>query len=309
MLQHMINPCNVAYVLLPLSNYVTMKVKVFLSIAILFPLTLCAQRVQKVCGEYTYYAEGNQSSNDAKRIALEAAKLQAIANEFGTVITQSTVQKETAINGAESSYFSQLSASEVKGEWIEDIGEPTYEISFVQDMLVVKCKICGRARELSNEAVDFTATVLRNGTETKFADVNFWNGDDMFLQFRSPADGYVAVYLVDETPTAYCLLPYMSNTKGQQPVKHNEEYIFFSPAQAPKGEQIDEYTLTCADDIERNQIYVIFSPKPFTKALDTQVDDGLPRQLSYEDFSRWLSTCRKRDSKMGVKVMHIEIKQ
>lgn len=286
-----------------------MKIKGLLLAVMLFPLTLCAQRVQKVCGEFTYYAEGNQSANDAKHAALEAAKLQAIANEFGTVITQSNVQKETSTNGEESTYFSSLSASEVKGEWIEDIGEPTYEISFVQDMLVVKCKVCGRAREISNEAVDFTTTILRNGTEAKFADVNFHNGDDMFLLFRSPSDGYVAAYLIDETPSAYCLLPYMNNARGQQAVKHNQEYVFFSPAKAPKGEQVDEYTLTCSNEIERNQVYVIFSPKPFTKALDSQVDDGLPRQLSYEDFSRWLSTCRKRDSKMGVKVMHIEIKK
>lgn len=291
------------------SNCVTMKATGLLLAAILFPLTLCAQRVQRVCGEYTYYAEGNQSPNDAKRAALEAAKLQAIANEFGTAITQSNVQKETSVNGEESSYFSSLSASEVKGEWIENIGEPTYEISFVQDMLVVKCKVCGRARELSNEAADFTATVLRNGTEAKFADANFRSGDDMYLLFRSPSDGYVAVYLIDETPTAYCLLPYMNNTKGQQAVKHNEEYVFFSPAQALKGEQADEYTLTCDREIERNQVYVIFSPKPFIKALDNQKSDGLPRQLSYEDFSRWLSTCRKRDPKMGIKVMHIEIKK
>lgn len=274
----------------------------------LLPLTLCAQRIQRVCGEYTFYAEGNQSSNDAKRMALEGAKLQALAKEFGTVISQSIVQKDTSMDGEESSYFSQLNASEVKGEWIEDIGEPEYEISFVQDMLVVKCKVCGRARELSNEAVDFTATVLRNGTESRFADTDFRNGDDMFLLFRSPVDGYVAAYLIDETPTAYCLLPYMSNARGQQAVKHNEEYVFFSSAKAVKGEKVDEYTLTCGEGMERNQIYVIFSPKPFTKALDSRIDEALPRQLSYEEFSRWLGSCRKRDSQMGVKVMHIEIK-
>lgn len=285
-----------------------MKLLYFIFI-LCFPLILCAQRVQKVCGEYTYYAEGNQSANEAKRSALETAKLQAIANEFGTVISQSTLQKETSIDGKESSYFSQLSAIEVKGEWIEDINEPIYEISFVQDMLVVKCKICGRVRELSNEATEFTATLLRNGTDCKFADANFHSGDDMFLFFRSPADGYVAVYLIDETLTAYCLLPYMNNAKGQQPVKHNEEYIFFSSAKARKGELIDEYTLTCNNEIERNQVYVIFSPKPFTKALDNQLDKGLPRQLGYESFSRWLTTCRKRDPKMGVKLIHIEIKK
>lgn len=288
----------------------TMKLQLTFLICMVFSLPLCAQRIQKVCGEYTYYAEANQSLNDAKRAALEGAKLQALANEFGTVISQSNAQKEKLEDGKESSYFFSLNASEVKGEWIEDVGEPTYETSFVQDMLVVKCKVCGKARELSNEAVDFTATVLRNGTEAKYADVGFRSGDDMFLLFRAPIDGYVAAYLIDETPTAYCLLPYIGDADGQQPVKHGEEYIFFSPDKAGKAAgKVDEYTLTCSSEIERNQIYVIFSPNPFTKALDNQMSERLPRQLSYEDFAKWLGTCRKRDLKMGVKVMHIEIKK
>lgn len=276
-------------------------------VSFLFSLTLCAQQVKKVCGEYTYYAEANQSLNDAKHAALINARLQALANEFGTIVSQSNSQKESSVNGKEDSYFFSLSESEVKGEWIEDVGEPTYDVSFVQEMLVVKCKIYGRARQLSNDAVDFTATVLRNGTEAKYADVSFRNGDDMFLLFRSPVDGYVAAYLIDETPTAYCLLPYIGNSDGQQHVSHDKEYIFFSPGKSGKGDKIDEFTLTCSKDIERNQVYVIFSPKPFTKALDSQKDEALPRQLGYEDFSKWLGTCRKRDSKMGVKVMHIEI--
>lgn len=282
---------------------------ILLLIVSLLPVTLCAQQVRSVCGEYTFYAEGNQSPNEAKRLALEGARLQALAAEFGIVITQSTVQEESASDGKEHNYFSQLSASEVKGEWLEDSGEPEYDISFVQEMLVVKCRVCGRARELSNEAVDFSAAILRNGTDARFADVNFRSGDDMFLQFRSPADGYVAVYLIDAAKTAYCLLPYMGNAAGQQSVKHNEEYIFFSTAHAKTEGIVDEYTLTCEVDVERNQVYVIFSPQPFTKALDDQVDAGLPRQLEYEKFSQWLTTCRRRDPKMGVKVMHIEIKE
>lgn len=281
-----------------------------LLIILFFPLTLCAQRVQKVCGEYTYYAEASQSPNEAKRAALEAARLQALAEAFGTVVSQSNVQKETSVDGKEHSYFSSLSATEVKGEWLEDIGEPVYEVSFVQDMLVVKCKVCGRARALSNEAADFTATVLRNGTEARFADTDFHDGDDLFLLFRSPASGYVAVYLVDETPAAYCLLPYINNTDGRQFVEHDKEYVFFSPAKASGNpDTVDEYTLTCSNETERNQIYVVFSPKPFTKALDNRPSDGLPRQLGFDEFRTWLGTCRKRDAKMGVKVIHLEIKK
>lgn len=281
----------------------------FIILIIMLPIPLCAQRVRNVSGEYTFYAEGNQSTNEAKRLALEGARLQAIAAEFGTVVTQSTVQEESLSDGSEHSYFSQLSASEVKGEWLEDSGDPEYDISFIQEMLVVKCRVRGRARELSNEAADFSATILKNGTEARFADVNFHNGDDMFLLFRSPADGYVAVYLVDAAQNAYCLLPYMGNASGQQAVRHNREYVFFSSAHSNEKESVDEFTLTCDNGVERNQVYVIFSPQPFTKALDERIDAGLPRQLEFEKFSKWLTSCRRRDPRMGVKVMHIEIKE
>ena len=279
-------------------------------ILLLLPFGLQAQKVYSVCGEYTYYNEGNQTTNEAKRIALENARIQALANEFGTIISQSTTQQETALNGKESSYFSQLNASEVKGEWLEDVGEPKYEISVVEDMIIVKCSICGKAREISNDAVDFTATILRNGTEAKFADVKFHDQDDMYLQFKSPVDGYVSAYLVDETQNAYCLLPYGNDADGQQQVKHNEEYIFFSVKKAKEeADLVDEYTLTCNNEIERNQIYVIFSPKPFTKATDEGEDNLQPRHLEFKDFQKWLTTRRKRDTQMGVKVMHLEIQK
>ena len=56
-------------------------------------------------------------------------------------------------------------------------------------------------------------------------------------------------------------------------------------------------------------MYVVFSPKPFSKAMDNQVNEVLPRQLPYEKFSEWLTKCRKRDPKMGLKVIHLEIKK
>lgn len=268
-----------------------------------------AQKICTVTGTYTYYAEMDQTPKEAKRRALEGARLQAIADEFGTVITQATHTGISMSNAYEQSYFSQLSDTEVKGEWISDIGEPKYDISFAQGMLIVKCTVEGKARALSNEAADFSALILRNGVEAKFADVNFRPGDDMFLQVTTPIDGYLAVYLVDETPEAFCLLPYLNNATGQQPVKHNTRYVFFSQSEAQHGEVADEYTLTCDHEVEHNTIYVIFSPQPFIKALDTQMDAGLPRQLSYNDFSKWLTSCRRKDPKMGVKVIHIEIKQ
>ena len=273
-----------------------------------FTLALSAQKAKRVCGEYTYYAEGNETPNQAKQKALEGAKMQALAAEFGTIVSQSTLMQSKTNNENEKNYFSQLSSSEVKGEWLEDLGQPEYKINYIDNTLVVHCKICGKARELSNDAAEFEATVLKNGLEDRFASTKFREGDYLYVKFQASQDGYAAVYLVDETPEAFCLLPYSDDKDGQQPVKHGKEYIFFSPAQkATLNESVDEIYITCQGEMEQNQLYVVFSPNQFSKAVDKQVSQSLPRQLSLEKFNEWLSRCRKRDPKMGVKVVHLEI--
>lgn len=272
-------------------------------------VTVSAQKVKNVCGEYVFYAPENVSLAEAKRVALEQARLQALAAEFGMLVSQVNTSVDKEMNGASESKFVSLSSTEVKGEWLEDKGEPEYQVEYGNGMLTVTCTVCGKAREIQGAKTELLVKVLRNGTDDRCESALFRSGDDLFLMFSSPVDGYLAVYLVDESPTAYCLLPYRKDGDGQQPVRHGHSYLFFSPSHAQAGEEVDEYTLTCGDGEEHNQIYVIFSPNPFTKALDSQQDEALPHELPYTAFNRWLGNCRKRDTGMEVVVKHITISE
>ena len=69
-----------------------------------------AQRTEKVRAEYVYYPPENVSLEEAKRIALERAKIQAIANEFGMVVAQSNATLVSNRNGESSADFSSLEA-------------------------------------------------------------------------------------------------------------------------------------------------------------------------------------------------------
>lgn len=275
----------------------------------ILPLTFYAQKTKKVCGEYIYYVPTNQSLEQAKAIALDRAKIKALADEFGTIVSQTNSTVITNENGKTDNRFFSLSGSEVKGEWLENEGEPQYEISYEQNMLTVKCSVCGKAREIKNSSVNFKAMILRNGTTERFNSSEFHDNDFMYLLFQAPVDGYVAAYLIDETPTAYCLLPYQNDSDGQQAVKHGQEYIFFSPEKAlEEVNLVDQYSLTCAGTAEQNQIYVIFSPNPFIKATDNINGKYMPRQLNYKEFTEWLSNCRKLDQQMSIKILHMEIR-
>lgn len=285
-------------------------------LSLFFTLTIVGQ-TRKVKGEYTYYGDSNMSPKEAMAAAVENAKVQAIAKEFGTLITQNTIQEDGFANGREKSFFMQLNASEVKGEWLEDTKKPEAKIveTTHEGMLVIQAKVEGRARALSNDAAEFEALTLRNGKERRMADVNFKDGDKMYLYFKAPADGYMAVYLIDESQNAFCLLPHENDGDGQQSVEHGKEYVFFSSKHDVGFNAEDGLRITCDDErVELNRIYVIFSPNPFVKANDQQgsmLDDVLrrPRQLSQKEFTQWMTRLCSRDKNVGRKVIPVRIRK
>ncbi|MDE6720536.1 MAG: DUF4384 domain-containing protein [Bacteroidaceae bacterium] len=277
---------------------------------ILFVLPVFSQKMKTVEGECVYHAPANISLEEAKRIALDRAKIQALANEFGTIVSQSTSTNLQNANGKSTVDFFSVGDSEVKGEWIEDIGEAKYSITYDEGMLIVKVSIKGNAREIVSAKIDLRARILRNGTADKFMSDEFRDGDELYLSFVSPVNGYLAVYLVDEAKNAYCLLPYRNQTDGICQVKANRRYLFFNTKEAEgiDNDIVDEYVMTCSKSSERNLIYLIFSPNPFTKATDGSSDDCLPRELDIDSFRKWMIRQRKHDEKMNTLIFPITIK-
>lgn len=270
---------------------------ILLLLSILFTLPVFSQKMKTVEGEYTYYAPENVTLEEAKRIALDRAKIQALADAFGTIVSQTNATHVQNRNGSSDIDFLSIGGSEVKGEWIETVGEPQYDISYEQGMLVVKVSVKGKAREIVSAQIDIKVKVLRNGTEDKFESDEFRDGDDLYLSFVSPVSGYLAVYLVDAEQKAYCLLPYRSQTDGIYKVEANRRYVFFNIKEAHAAERqfVNEYVMTCSRSSEYNQIYVIFSPQPFAKATDNTSAETLPRELDFEDLQKWLVNIRRKD--------------
>ena len=260
-----------------------------------------AQKVQKVTATYTYYAPENVTLEEARRTALDRAKIQAIADAFGTTVSQANSTRIENRNGKSTVDFLSIGGSDVRGEWLETIGEPQYDVSYEQGMLVVKVSAKGRIREIVSAAIDIKVRVLRNGTEDRFESEEFRSGDDLYLSFISPVDGYLAVYLVDAEQRAFCLLPYRGQSDGIYKIAANRRYLFFNIKEAEPHERqyVDEYTMTCGRSSEQNQIYVVFSPQPFVKAADNTIEEMLPRELGFGDFLKWL-----RNVQISTNIIH-----
>ena len=292
------------------------KAVVLLLLMTVVPALLFAQQERRVEGEYTYYAPQDVSLEAARATAIEQARIQALAEAFGTLIEQATFTRQENTNGTSSINMLALGESTVKGEWLNDTKEPETQVVFEANFLMVTAHVWGVARELVSAPIDISVKVLKNGTLDRFEDDSFRDGDDIYLSFQSPSKGYLAVYLMDDKGDAYCFLPYANDADGMFEVKANKPYVLFSSNHAEKGEVCDEYVLTCDKALERDMLYVIFSPNPFVKANDAsapmKVKVGkeeleLPRQLSYKDFQRWLLRNRRMDKKMQVIVKPIEI--
>lgn len=275
-----------------------------------------AQKIKKVSATITYVIPETQSTGEAKGIAIQRARLKAIADKFGTTMEQTNLTRIKTQAGESNMEFNSYNESQVNGEWIENTDEPICKEDMIDGQHVIICTVKGRARERKSSAITLEAKILRNGTEKRFESENFKHGDQLFLAFKSPADGYIAVYLIDPSKDASCLLPYPTDSDGKTEVKHGQEYIFFSEAHEIKSPQpydfiksssiVQEYDLACIEsDNEINQIYIIYSPNPFTKAVDT-VEGGIGH-LSEDEFHKWLGHIRTQDPDMVVEKRNIYV--
>lgn len=268
-----------------------------------------AQKVQKVTATYTYYAPENVTLEEAKHTALDRAKISAIADAFGTLVTQNNSTVITNQNGESDNRFFSLGGSEVKGEWIETTREPVYSIRYEGGMFVVSVEVTGRIRELLDVGLDLTVKILRNGVESKYESTDFRNGDDLYLMFKSPIDGYLLAYMYDETSNQVVrILPYIQSTQGNVSVRADKEYVFFKKHKNDRH-KVDEYTMTASEPVEFNTLYVIFSSKEITKTIDKSDEDkdGI-RVLDFTDFNKWLSGV-KTQSSAKVTEKTIKVKQ
>ncbi len=278
--------------------------------------SLYAQKTKTVETDYTYYAEENVSPAQAKMISLARAQQKAVAEAFGTMVTRNNVTRIENNNGKSDIKMLSMGGSEAKGEWIETIGEPVITIGAIEKgMYPVTVHIKGKVREILDAAIDVNVKILCNGTSDKFENSHLRSGNALYVSFETPIDGFVTIYLLDAEGDAFRMLPYQKQNVGAYSVKSGQRYVFFDKGSVPPAQfnETDEYFMTCNGTSELNFLYVIFSPKTFTKALDKKGEKNdkyeLPPTLSFADFQKWLAVCRKHDLSMVVKMFPIEIEK
>jgi len=259
-----------------------------------------AERVASVSAKYTLVLTENDNITirDAKLKCIDLAKAEAIRNEFGTLVASDLLNTEMGVNDDVQSFYVLDTSSSVKGEWLGDEKEPQVSIECIDGELHFTAEVWGKAREIVRAKTDIQLHVKKSNGDFKIDTDKFMNGERIYVTFRSPSDGYAAIYLITGDDETSCLLPYRNDNRGRVEVRGGKEYTFFDKSTDPTATQ---YKLSTKQMQEYNQLVVIYSPNPFTKCMDSSnTDPRRPNTLDQKEFAKWLLKNQRADGEMVV---------
>lgn len=268
-----------------------------------------------VSGESVFVVPETMSIAEARTVAASRARIDALAGKYGTLVAS---MNTVGMSDGTVNRFSMLGTSEVKGVWLKDTREvwQRMELDEATQQLYIRTKVWGKARPLAVAATPIVAETISDDGDTGSTATEFRNGEKFYLHFRSAADGYLAVFLIDASGSVFTCLPYPSQRQNTVPVRKSTDYVFFSkrrPAAVTAESDIRQYFLTAEKDMEQNRLCIVFSPNDFTLALDEKQGVSANGQqvgrYSFDDFNEALFRQRMADGRMQVVFKDIVIRK
>lgn len=254
---------------------------------------------------------------EAKQAAIE----NAINSRFGTSISTNYERLTmTEIDGR-----SVISHTDIRNNymnsfpnarWLGDRKEPEYsQDKDEKGNYWMKCTVTGFAEEIKSAKVEFIALTLDCTDYKKDETIQFIEGENGYIYFKSAEDGNLMIFYDDMVTIQRCL-PYNAMKETLFKIVASRDYIFFSPEHADYIEDnyiVDEIEFFTESELEYNQFYLLFSPDSFTTPiLDTEqeLEDGYFtfKWLKRDEFKEWLQKCRIRYPDLQVQIIGITIK-
>ena len=284
-----------------------------LLLLVFLPFTAVAQKVVDVHGKGTYVVGENENITltEAKLRCIEWAKTDAIESAFGKSISSNIIDTNISSTNAEgtveSSYFWMNTEAMSRGDWLGDTKEPVITVEYIKGELFFTAEVWGQAREIAQAKTNLKWDILKDVDGKQVEASTFANGERLYVRFRSPANGYVAAYLIQSNSSeATCLLPYKTDTSGRFEVKGGKSYIFFDKTATPPAPY--NIKLTTDEAFEMDGIVIVYSPNPFTKTNDSDAADARHlNTLGAREFRNWLRKSQQADREMVVETRWVKI--
>ncbi|MBX2843014.1 MAG: DUF4384 domain-containing protein [Flammeovirgaceae bacterium] len=285
----------------------------------------------KVAGKAEIRIEDAYCIGEIKQRVIDLAKIDALEKTFGKVIVQGTNTYIENINTGEkaatNTQMNVIANSMVRGEFVEE--NVTKLEWFLRDRenptgmkqeLWILCEIEGKAREMKEADVAFEAKTMNCINPGSCNTEVYHNNERVYLNFQTPVNGYLSVYMQDnEDGIIYRLFPYSKMSGDYEsavPVQADLNYILFS----------EQHHKTLFPDVSRsildpisayttkeqlfNRIFVVFSPDPYNKPLlDVNHAAGGIKTMDTEKFHQWLNKNKARNTNFQTSNIDIIIKK
>lgn len=278
----------------------------WLLMIICLPSFASAQRTAKVEGEYRYILGANDdvTIKQARNKCIEMAQAEAIRKEFGSTVSSDMISSEKEINDNSSSSYLMETTNTTRAEWLADEKPPMVSMAVEGDDIVFTAHVWGKAREITKASTDIKWETAKMEGGRLVESTGFNSGERIYLRFRTPVAGYLAVCILDETDKVYNVLPYKKDATGRFKVDRKEEYILFDKTQPNAHPHATPLKLSTDNLQEHDQMVVIFSPNPFSIDSNLFVNpsssDKIPNIMKRSDFDKWLLKKQKEDKDMMV---------
>ena len=303
-----------------------MEIKLYIFLFLTSPLFVIAQDSKGVVAKGEYLTKFETSTIELfKAKCIELARINAIENVFGKVIMQgnSTYIQNSTNNLKNENYnsFNFISDTYVNGEWLYDIEKPKIDLviqkgSNNEDEIWIKVTVYGKISELKSTAPDFNFITLSCDNKEDCETETFKNGQDFFVKFISPINGYLSIYLdVPVDNKTYKIFPYKySKNTSSTKVEADKEYFLFSKNKNILNEPIDELSayLTKINSPELYKIFVMFSPendinKPILTTSNNYNKLELPDGINSLDFQKWIQKIKASNKSVQILTKYITI--
>ena len=258
-----------------------------------------AQKKQLVRGSYTLQLGRSQTMESLEAQCIEQARLSAIAREFGTTVSETTLSNTKDVNGTSENQFSVLTRTAVKGEWLQDETPPVLSWECRESSMQVTAQVHGYVREFPKAGKAEITFYACSPGDSDHAKTEFNHGESLHAFFKSSSTGYLSVYYIDHTThTVQRLFPAATMASNNHiSVQADRKYILFNRKTAADygwGQATMEIALELpkGSDAALDELVAVFSTEEYTKP-SLNADNQLA-ELKEVAFETWLTDLKGR---------------
>lgn len=274
--------------------------------------TLFAQKEKEVRAIYSMELPKNLTMEQLEQSCIEQARLKAIGDAFGYLISETTVDKTQENSAGFNSSFAVLTKTNVQGEWLRNTSEPQLNWEPANKTLKLTATVNGVIREFPKTGKAKIEIHLSNDSKMSNDITLFKDGQDLFASFQSSSKGNLSVFYVDHSSNeVYRLIPSATNNDlNTVEVFSDKVYQLFqivSPFSDNKSIPALSLSLPNGKDLQMDELVFVYSPNDIRKPSLIYNAGAKMYVMELSEFEQWKTSALQSNTEAVIKSIAISI--